>query len=147
MKKKQVQTTVPTVPTPIMTYEEWMAEGKKRFGSEFIDWKFVCPICGNVAALRDFKKFKDQGATPNSATQECIGRYLPKEQCHRAFGSSTKERGRPCDYALYGLFRIPGVIVKQDGKETMSFAFAEAVHEEQERSTRKKNTGAVARSV
>jgi hypothetical protein len=109
-------------PTPRMTYEEWMAEGQKRFGTDFETWRFVCPICGNVASVADFRLFKDRGATPDSATNQCIGRF--DGSTNRAFGSSLKERGKPCDYALFGLFRLPGVIIAMpDGKERMAFAF------------------------
>ena len=117
------QTTPLPETTPTMAYEEWMAEGRRRFGNAFKDWKFVCPICGNVAAVEDYRPFKDQGANPDSATKECIGRYNGSK--YRAFGTSG-ERGKPCDYALYGLFRLPGVIIKMDdGEDVMSFAFAE----------------------
>ena len=39
-----------------------------------------------------------------------------------------KDRAKsPCDYALFGLIRIPGVIViHPDGHEQLAFAFAEA---------------------
>jgi hypothetical protein len=107
--------------TPVMTHAEWEAEGKKRFGEDFMKWKFVCPVCKNVAAVEDYKPFKDKGATPDSATCQCIGRFTGAK--YKAFGNP---RGKPCDYALFGLFRLPGVIVKfPDGKEKMSFAFAD----------------------
>ena len=124
IKDGALTTTLPDT-TPVMTHAEWLAEGKRRFGEEYSDWRFVCPICKNVAAVGDFKPYKDRGASPSSAVQECIGRYLPKDESHKAFGTS-KERGKPCDYALYGLFRLPGVVIKfDDGKESMAFAFAE----------------------
>jgi hypothetical protein len=110
--------------TPIMTHAEWEAEGKRRFGPDCFNWKFKCPICGNVAAVSDFHQYKDIGATPNSAVEVCIGRYTRSK--FKAFGSSTAERGAPCDYALFGLFRLPGVIVLMpDGEKRMAFAFAE----------------------
>lgn len=110
--------------TPQMTYDEWTAEARKRFGADHMAWRFVCPICKNIASVGDFKEFKDKGAKPNSAYQQCIGRY--KGSKHKAFPTDGK-RGSPCDYALYGLFRLPGVIVVMpDGEKIMAFAFAEA---------------------
>jgi len=107
-----------------MTYEEWLAEGTRRFGEDKLKWKFVCPICSNVAAVEDYYPFKDIGAQPDAATKECIGRYSGTP--YRAFPGEGQKRGRPCDYAIYGLFRFPGVIVIQpDGKETMAFRFAD----------------------
>jgi hypothetical protein len=120
----KVKTSKPITPTPKMTYGEWMAEGKKLFGDNFDNWRFVCPICGNVAAIADFKPFKDQGATPDTAANECIGRFIGSK--YKAFGTS-KEVGKPCDYALFGLFRLPGVLIAMpDGKERMAFAFEKA---------------------
>lgn len=111
-------------PTPRMTHEAWLAEGRKRFGTDYDKWRFVCPICNHVAAIGDFRPFKDQGATPDSATNQCIGRF--DGSTRKAF-SSSKERGEGrCDYALFGLFRFPGVIIAMpDGKEQMAFAFAD----------------------
>ena len=52
---------------------DWRAEGEKGFGSDYMNWKFRCPICGHVASIQDFK---DAGAeSPNAAYQERIGRY------------------------------------------------------------------------
>jgi hypothetical protein len=106
-----------------MSLDEWMEEGQRRFGNDFENWRFVCSCCKNVASISDYKPFKNQGATPDTATTECIGRYDGSK--FKAFGTA-KECGKPCDYALFGLFRFPGVIVVlPDGKERMSFAFAE----------------------
>jgi hypothetical protein len=105
---------------PTLTYDEWMAEGKRRFGENFHDWKFVCPVCENVAAIGDYKQYKHMGAEANSATCECIGRY------QGADGFKPLGQG-PCDYALYGLFSLPGMKVElADGKVINSFAFANA---------------------
>lgn len=114
-------------PTPKMTHEEWMAEGRRRFGDDVYTWKFVCPICKNVASVGDFQQYSSKGATPDSATQVCIGRYNGSKFV--AFPGEGQKQGQPCDYALFGLFRLPGVIVTgspyADGKDRMSFAFAE----------------------
>ena len=114
-------------PTPRMTVEEWNAEGIRRFGENQFLWKFVCPMCGNVQSAEDFRPYKDRGATPNSANQVCIGRYR-SEPAYKAFGKNRKGSPKsPCDYALFGLLRIPGVIVVHpDGHEQLAFAFADA---------------------
>lgn len=102
--------------------DEWIGEGKRRFG-DFYNFRFVCPICGNIAAVSEYEPFKDKGATPNSATCECIGRYVGAGP---AFGDKISHK--PCDYAGYGLFRLSPIRVKmEDGKEIHSFAFAEVL--------------------
>jgi hypothetical protein len=122
VKQGNLTTTLPD-PTPRMTHAEWLAEGKRRFGEDFQKWRFKCPVCGHVASIGDYKPFADQGATPSSAAQECIGRYAGKRRA--AFGIDSGPG--PCDYALFGLFRLPGVVITpQDGGEPMmSFAFAD----------------------
>ncbi|MHC1723068.1 MAG: VVA0879 family protein, partial [Aminipila sp.] len=103
----------------VMTHAEWIEEGKRRFGQDFLNWKFQCPMCGHVASIQDFK---DAGAdNPNCAYQECIGRYTGKD--------SPKEGDfSGCNWAAYGLFGIPngkGVLVvdeNQIGTEVFDFA-------------------------
>lgn len=106
---------------------EWEAEGRKLFGDDFMKWRFKCPVCKHVATVEDYRAFKEQGATPDSATNECIGRYLPKEQ-RGGFSRdhSNPKVKSPCDYAGYGFFRLSPVEVEtEDGKVISSFAFAE----------------------
>jgi len=109
-----------------MTRDEWLEEGRRRFGEDFMAWKFVCPICGHVQSVADFREYKDQGASPDSATFHCIGRY--QESCRRAFGD-YKEDGKPgpCDYTAGGLFRLAPVHIDVGTDEPRhAFAFAEA---------------------
>lgn len=102
-----------------MSYKEWWAEGERRFGKDIMLWRFVCPSCGNIAAIADYRAFKEKGATPNSPTSECIGRYTGATD---AFDSAQH---KPCNYAGYGLIRIsPIVVIQEDGQEIESFAFA-----------------------
>lgn len=100
------------------TLEEWTAEAQRRFGPDHTKWRFVCPLCGNVASGQEFK---DAGAEPHAMYQECIGRY-------RGGRSAFEETGEgPCDYAAYGLLQFAPVRVDAGGeKPTMAFAFAEA---------------------
>lgn len=51
----------------IMTIQEWREEGKRRFGKDYMDWKFECPMCGHIASIRDFKEAGAKG--PNCACQ------------------------------------------------------------------------------
>lgn len=105
----------------VMTKEEWLAEGKKRFGEDMMKWKFECPGCGHIQAVEDFRQYKEKGADPNDAYQECIGRYADGKSW--MYGHPAKTGG-PCDYAGYGLLRISPITVIDNGKETLSFAFA-----------------------
>lgn len=103
-----------------ITHEEWLAEGRRRFGEVYADWKFVCPICAHVASVGDFEQYADKGSTPSSATCECIGRYTGAKE--------FKPKGQgPCNYAGYGLFRLNPVHVigLNPDKPVHSFAFAE----------------------
>jgi len=106
-----------------MTKEEWMAKGKELFGENFEEWKFVCPGCGHVQTIADFRQYKDQGSSPNSATCECIGRYSGGKSW---FFDNLRRTGGPCDYAGYGLLCISPITVLDGDKEIHSFAFAES---------------------
>jgi len=109
-----------------MTEAEWAAEGSRRFGPDKMKWRFECPLCGNVATPEDFRPFKDQGATPSSVTNECIGRYVAGAA--KAFGEAGSVKGKgPCDYAGYGLLRFSPVrIAGEAGTAPVHcFGFAE----------------------
>ncbi len=104
----------------VMTQAEWMEEGKRRFGQDFLNWKFQCPMCGHVASIQDFKV---AGAdNPNCAYQECIGRYTGKD-------SPKKGDSSGCNWAAYGLFGIPNgkgiLVVGEDEIGTEVFDFAD----------------------
>jgi len=98
------------------TKDQWLEEGKNRFGEDFINWKFICPRCGNIASGEDFKKL---GATPNDIYCNCIGRY---------------DKNKGCDWAAYGLLDICTVHV--DGQPVFDFAPLDS-----ERPTRKEAEG------
>jgi hypothetical protein len=109
-----------------LTKAQWLAMGTAIYGPDTDQWKFRCPICGNVAAIGDYRQFKDKGATPDSAATECLGRY-------KGGRSAFYEReGQPCDYASWGLFRIGDVFIDH-GKERpqVVFDFADEVPEDQ----------------
>jgi predicted RNA-binding Zn-ribbon protein involved in translation (DUF1610 family) len=104
---------------PTMTVAEWRAEGARRFGPDEMGWKFVCPACGHVASVREYK---DAGAKPESVAFSCIGRWVGPRRVW--LGGSGPG---PCDYAGGGLLRInPQRVVNESGNEQFVFAFAEA---------------------
>ncbi len=104
----------------VMSVAHWYNEAIKRFGPDEAQWRFVCPLCGHVAAVEDFRQYAEQGATPASAYQECIGRY------HGKGGLNEEEIPVPCDYAAYGFIKLAPVQVEaEDGALVESFAFAE----------------------
>ena len=106
-----------------MTREEWMAKGTGLFGEDKGEWAFACPVCKHVARVKDFERYDDAGATPESATYECIGRY--SEDNPQAFGLDDSIT-QPCNYVGYGLFKLSPVrVVHPDGHEKHCFAFAE----------------------
>lgn len=100
-----------------MTHAEWKAEAIRRFGTDPMKWKFVCPVCGHVASVQDWEDVK----AFESAGFSCVGRYLPKAR--QAF----EEKGPgPCNYAGGGLFRLnPTEVTTEDGKISHVFAFAD----------------------
>ncbi|MDI6789935.1 MAG: VVA0879 family protein [Thermodesulfobacteriota bacterium] len=96
------------------THTEWLSELKERFGDDLTKWAFVCPACGKVSTVQEFK---DAGADPNDAYQTCIGRHTGK-------GSPTKNSKEGCNWAAFGLYG-GDVIVTEDKKEVPVFSMAD----------------------
>jgi hypothetical protein len=76
-----------------ITIEQWRDRASELLGEPFdtgfMRLTFVCPACGNVASMAEFKA---AGASePSAAAQNCIGRF-------------SLDKG--CDWAAYGLFDI-----------------------------------------
>ena len=90
--------TVDTEKTTIYpSVEAWQAEAEKRFGKDYMNWKFQCPMCGHIASIADFKA---AGAkSPNCAYQECIGRYTGKAAQKKAIHQDAT--GHHTDYSAY----------------------------------------------
>jgi hypothetical protein len=107
-----------------VTHVEWLRRGRELFGKDFMKWRFVCPVCGNVATVEDFQQYKDKGANPNGATCECIGRYSGKGG--PAVFEGRKVSAKPCEYAGYGLLRLSPVRIMEDldGEEEEAHCFA-----------------------
>ena len=110
-----------------MTYTEWKAEGKRRFGVDPLAWKFICPSCGHVASVADWK---NAGAPEGAVAFSCIGRYTLNNK--HAANNSFRKKGGPCNYTGGGLFRLNPIEVDfEDGSEPMhAFAFADVPHVE-----------------
>jgi hypothetical protein len=104
-----------------ITHADWLAEGERRFGKNPSDWKFVCPSCGHIQAIGDFRQYKERGATPATAAQLCIGRFTGAE------GAFDPAKHKPCNYTVNGLLCLAKtVVVMDDGVEQAVFDFAEA---------------------
>ena len=107
------------------TLSEWRAKAIELFGEDFMKWKFVCPICGHVATVQDWK---DAGAPAKSAAFSCVGRWVGAnpEIVKGDIGPNGIKGKGPCNYAGGGLFQLnPIVVVDPDGHEMKAFAFAE----------------------
>jgi len=92
---------------------EWLAEGSRLFGpgeTNWMDWRFQCPICGHVQTPADFKAI---GQEPQSAYRECIGRYT-KGATDFATKPGANGQKSPCNYAAYGLLQIGDTVQDND---------------------------------
>lgn len=95
---------------------EWLAEGERRFGKDQFAWRFVCPSCGHIASVSDYKA---AGAPEGAVAFSCVGRWLPNPK--DAFSGA----GGPCNYAGGGLFRVNPIILVTPAGESNLFEFAE----------------------
>lgn len=103
--------------------EEWRAEAVRLFGDNPMEWRFVCPSCGHVASIQDWK---DAGATSGEAAYSCVGRRLEGSK-------QMGEKPGPCNYAGGGLISLNPVIIKfKGGESSRVFAFASERPTEQE---------------
>lgn len=101
-----------------MLRPEWEAEGRRLFGDDQMQWRFVCPACGHVASVKDWQ---DAGAEEDEVAFSCVGRHSEKPR--GAFVSkftTKKNREGPCNYAGGGLFKLNPVEV--DGHNVFDFA-------------------------
>lgn len=82
--------------------EDWQAEAVRRFGPDQMKWKFMCPSCGHVASIQDWK---DAGGTEGEVAFSCIGRHI------KGSGDILNKK-KPCNYAGGGLFRLNPVSIQ-----------------------------------
>lgn len=106
--------TWPEQPLSYESYEAWLAEGTRRFGKDPGAWRFVCPVCGYIAKVKDWRLLGAEEA----AAFSCVGRWTK--------GATEAFSGKPgpCTYAGGGLFRLNPI--KIEGLSGKVFAFAEA---------------------
>jgi hypothetical protein len=93
--------------------KDWAAIGRKLYGDDRRDWKFKCPVCGNVATARDYEM---AGASEGTVGFSCLGRWT---------GATSSFNGSaPCNYAGGGLIRLnPIFILTESGHKHNLFDF------------------------
>lgn len=83
-------------------HKNWLEDGSERFGTDFSNWRFVCPNCKEVYTFKDLKEYTDSETASKYLGFSCIGRL-------------TENRG--CDWTLGGLFKIHSKeVIFDDGK-------------------------------
>ena len=101
-----------------LTHAEWKKEAVALFGADPLKWRFVCPLCGHVASVQDYR---DAGAEEGLVAFSCIGRALGSD---KHLGDKS---GGPCNYAGAELFRLnPVTVVFEDGTKSEFFEFDKA---------------------
>lgn len=103
-----------------ITYQEWEIEGEVLYGKDRDDWRFECPSCGVVTAIR---RWRELGAPAGAFGFSCEGRWAGE---HTVVGKLLGDI-RPCNYAGGGLLCInPITILMSDGSSRVMFPFAES---------------------
>lgn len=108
------------------TLQEWQEEGKRRFGVDVKNWKFICPACGRTNTGHDFSK---AGATPDDLYTTCIGRHNGKGVDGMGVMKSKRKPSpeHGCNWAAFGLFgtlNSGDIVINKDGAEIAVFSFA-----------------------
>jgi hypothetical protein len=88
---------VPTrkyIGVPHIKHEDWLAEGKAKFGEDVSKWKFKCPACGHIQTQNDFYPFKDKGRPRTqwllSASDVTPEQALQRKASNPAIGRHTE---------------------------------------------------------
>jgi hypothetical protein len=101
----------------VLTYEQWLAEGYRRFGEDRRSWRFVCPVCGHAATPADWLAV---GASQGEIAFSCVGRRI--EGAKEAFAQG--DNGKGCTYAGGGLFKLnPVDVLLPTGERSHFFEF------------------------
>ena len=97
-------TTTKTTKTDrvVISQAEWEAQGVSRFGPDRMTWRFVCPSCGHIASVKDWR---DAGADEGEVAFSCVGRHRPKP-------ADIGGKPGPCNYAGGGLFKLNPVHIE-----------------------------------
>ena len=104
------------------TQKQWLQKGTELFGDDYLNWKFVCPACGKVSSIKDFKEYTEG---LDAAFLNCIGRHNGKGKMPNTDGYQEKYG---CNWTAGGLFKtlLKGhVVIFEDGKEIDVFPFYE----------------------
>ncbi len=103
--------------TPI-PYDEWALKALRRFGADPLAWRFVCPSCGHVASVADWRA---AGAPEGAVAFSCVGRWTGGDD-----EQTFQGKGGPCTYAGGGLIGLnPVRVIAPDGTPRDIFAFVE----------------------
>ena len=89
-----------------VTLDQYIAEAEAKFGSDRLNWKFVCPACGHVSSAADYKA---ANAPEGAVGFSCVGRWTASP-----IDAFSKGQG-PCNYAGGGLFCINPVEIEGHG--------------------------------
>lgn len=106
----------PLATDTLLTLAAWIDTGTYLFGSNMLDWRFMCPSCGHVQTPRQFQAL---GADVDLAYFNCIGRH---DGVHNAVDIGTKPG--PCNYTGGGLFKLSPVMVLDPITEKTQRVFA-----------------------
>jgi len=102
-----------------MHLNEWLKEGKRIYGIDYANWKFVCPKCGKVQSVNSVVKEVGR-KTFNPKRKDFAGNTLPcvYQEC----------TDFDCDYASTeekeeskGLIKLTGE--SDEGEETKLLVF------------------------
>ncbi len=103
----------------LIRHDAWLAEGARCFGGQVLAWRFVCPSCGYICTIADWK---EHGAPEAEIAFVCLG--TRKGAAHYA---TLRHQGGPCHYRGDGLFRLnPVRVLFEDGTQRDLFEFAPA---------------------
>jgi hypothetical protein len=103
------------------TQDELVAELRRRFGDDPMNWAFQCPACKDIATAQDWRDALPEGQLASDRLgQLCIGRQLGALR----EASNDDYTGRGCDWAAGGLFRGPDFVEMPDGTKVPSFPIA-----------------------
>lgn len=112
-----------------MTHADFVAELRRRFGDNPLNWRFVCPACGTVQGAPDFYAAgfeRGKGEVNKYLGFSCIGRFTRQGDA----GIAAKNRGekwdKGCNWTLGGLLQIHELEVEFEGKKVPHFAIAPA---------------------
>jgi predicted RNA-binding Zn-ribbon protein involved in translation (DUF1610 family) len=70
----------------VYTPEKRDKEGERLFGPDFRNWKYRCPMCGNIQTGHDFLYI---GIRSIHVEYNCIGNYIKRRGCEYVLNSSA----------------------------------------------------------